>query len=276
MRSKIAEDQAKRLSEAPAGLGITSDSDSSAESAAPIATNLRERFSFRNKSQQEIENLIYSEFAWEFLRLNKSFVNFSDDALHGTRNKSDVAAQFYLKEFKHHSESFHDGTAPRFISSSISYWSNIDATVHGNKRSIPRRLREGEVFILFNLKEAMDIADESIDVQLKRAKERLNRLLARYRTMKKTEERPRLKNSKLYNKSELMQYYNLYVSTEYEQEINIPVAYAKHFPITVEKYKNYPNRSEVLEKKYTLAMKNARRLVFTDYRKLAIFDHRKN
>lgn len=277
MASKIEMKHRERLAKTPSGLGVTSDSDSSAESSAPVELPLRSELSADYINVDEAEKISYTEFAWKYLCLNCLFIERSDDKLNGTEeDKADVAADFFIKHFKHHSESFHTGITPRFNSSSISFWSNIDTKTHGEKRSVGRRLREGEVFMLFNLKEAAEIAEESLDLQLRQAKYRLMRLLAKYKEIENinTEKPKRLTYSKLYEKASLARHYNFYLATQFHPNLDDGEAYKTYFPLEAEECKKHPNPDEILSKKSDLAMKNARLIVFDNYRKLALFDQK--
>ena len=274
MTSKIEMKHRERLARTPSGLGVTSDSDSSAESSAPIELPLRSKVSLDYINEEDAEKLSYAEYAWKFLCLNPIFIEESDKARDGSKQeKADVAANFFIKRFKHHSESFHTGTTPRFNSSSISFWSNIDIKTHGERRSVSRELREGEVFVLFNLREASEISEKSLDIQLRRAGNRLRRLLEKYRETEnsKKEESQRLTLSPLYGKTSLAKHYNLYLSTQFHPNLDNTYAYEKYFPSDEKENKSHPNWDEILVKRSTLAIKNARLLVFEDYRKLALF-----
>lgn len=280
MALTIEQKYRERLSRTTAGLGITSDSDSSAESSALTELPLRSELSHDYMDVTEAEKLSYTEFAWKFLCLNRIFIELSDKQIDGTKEeKADVAAFFSIKHFKHHSESFQTGVTPRFNSASISFWDNIDTKIHGEKRSIPRRLREEEVFVLFNLKEAAEIAEESLDIQLHQAAYRLRRLLEKYKEMKdreiedaKKEKPERLTLSPLYNKASLAKHYNLYLATQFYPNLNNNEAYKIHFPSEANECSTKEDPDKALAKKSTRAIKKARTIVFEDYRKLALFD----
>lgn len=283
MASKIEEQYRERLARTAAGLGITSDSDSSAESSALTELPLRSKLSLGYMDVTEAENLSYTEFAWKFLCLNRIFIEESNEKINGTKEeKADVAAFFSMKHFKHHSESFQTGITPRFNSSSISFWSNIDTKTHGEKRSVPRKLREEEVFVLFNLKEASEIAEESLDIQLRQAAYRLRRLLKKYKEIKhreikdtKKKKPERLTLSPLYRKASLAKHYNLYLATQFHPNLNDKEAYKIHFPSESEECSEFDDPDEILKDRSTRAMENARLIVFENYRKLALFDLKK-
>lgn len=226
------------------------------------------------------EKWSYVQFAWEFLRLNNQFIKGTDNALNKSEaHRTSFAKEWGLKRFKHHSEAFKKGKKPRFTSGAVSYWSN-SAEEHGKYRTVDRRLRYGDAFIQFDLRNAVLFPDRSIKAQLRSAEKILKRLQRKLEGDPTLKHGPRPNISGKRSKASLVCYYKFYVEAKLKGATNYS-AFLEHMPSVFSPDQKIRRASftkddqDILRRSADKAMREAKDLIESEYLMLALFEDKK-